>query len=402
MELRINNKRLEECSEEDFIALLHNEDYRESQYLDYKQEISFMMVSKELVAAKSAEFRSDICSFANTEGGYIIFGIKEREGLAIDLTGIDIINPDKAELDLRNKLAPIQPKTPLVKFSFVRLANGRFLVIIRIDRDNYAPYIHTEEEKNYRIYKREGNKKAVIGYTELRNLFFQSRVLDNEIYDFRKKRIQFYQEVDDQEHKQFLLFHFIPESFLTETKQLFLIERETHQSFRAVFSCTGIESLSIPNVDGLRYVSRQSAEEGVVFDSGVVEYFLPLSAPNERFVYKRQDGTFFASDSVWGYIDHVTQGYQEMMPGLYGKQRYFGCISVIGCKGVITSEDEYHIYYNKLDRDILLCHPIVFTDMDNKDTFYRELKQLHLEFLLSIGRKDRAVEDLIKVIESME
>ena len=126
---QINNKPILNCTEEDFKVLLHNPDYRENQFLDYKKDFAFLKVPKEKseqIAVKIIEFRNDICSFANAEGGYIIYGISDDQGTADEILGVDIDNPDKFELDLRNRLIPIMPKVPPVQFQFVPLNDPIF------------------------------------------------------------------------------------------------------------------------------------------------------------------------------------------------------------------------------------------------------------------------------------
>ena len=243
-----------ECTQADFEVLLHNPDYRENHYIDYKEDFSFLKTlkekaPKEKVLAKITDFRNDICAFANADGGYIIYGIRDNEGTAAELIGVEMDNPDKFELDLRNKLMPIMPKIPPVTFRFLHLDNGRYLVIAFIEHDYYAPYIHIEEQKNFKIYKRNGNGNTVINYTELKNMFVQSRVLEDEILQFRKQRINYYKDLDDKKFERFMLFQMIPESFQNYRIPLFIRERQTHQSFGAVFSGTNIDSHSFPWMD---------------------------------------------------------------------------------------------------------------------------------------------------------
>lgn len=51
----INNKSFLECNEEDLKVLIENPDYRENEYIDYKQNFSFLEVPKvykDLIAQK--------------------------------------------------------------------------------------------------------------------------------------------------------------------------------------------------------------------------------------------------------------------------------------------------------------------------------------------------------------
>ena len=160
---KINGKSFLECTEDDLKSLIDNPDFRESEYIDYKQTFAFLELPKGRDKnEKNSEFRSDVCSFANSNGGFLIFGISDVEGCASELVGIEIDNTDRFELDRRNNLISIQPKMPYLKFHFVKLMNEKYVVIIYIKRDNFAPYTHVEDEKNYKIYKRVGNKKQTI------------------------------------------------------------------------------------------------------------------------------------------------------------------------------------------------------------------------------------------------
>ena len=395
----LNNKTLLDCDLADFTVLLHNTDYRENQYLDYKKTIAFMEIPKEQNKErekKISAFRDDICSFANADGGYIIFGISEDNGMADELVGVDVNDADQLELDLRNKLAPIQPKVPPVVFRFIKLDNGRYLIVLRIEHDYYAPYTHIVDDKYNVFYKRDGNRNNLIRYTELRNMFVQSNTLDEEIVKFREKRISELRKTGDQRYHRFMLFHMIPESFLSERKQLFVLERQRHQSFRAVFTGTGLDSNSIPCVDGLRYVNAYGDEEAILYNNGIAEFILPLN----NYLTNTESGLFFCNDKIWNCIENVVQGYQTVIPDLFGNQRYFGCICIIGCKYAISECADYPKMNTEIDREELVCHPVAFMNIIDKDSFYSDLKNLHLEYYLAIGiRRNDKFRGLIAGIE---
>ena len=377
---QINNKSLLECTEDDFAEIINNPDYRENQCLEYKRMFSFQEVDKSKASERISEFRNDVCAFANTEGGYIVYGITDKEGMASSILGVDIVDPDKFELDLRNKLTPIMPKVPPVKFHFLKLTSEKYLVVMFVDHDYYAPYLHIEDQKNYKIYKRDGNGKVTIGYTELKNMFVQSRILESEILEFRKRRIEYYKE---QGIEQFMLYHIIPESFLNDRKELFLIERRKNISFAAVFSGAGIDNRSTPCVDGLRFVSAYEDKKAIIYNTGVVEFLLPL----KTYIGEVRERPYFFSNDVWTYIDSVSQGYQSLIPSYFGNQRYFGCISIIGCKDVTSEGSDLPHFDTAIDRNEIVCEPIVFTKIKDKDTFYLDLKRLHLDYLLALGIK---------------
>ena len=390
---KINNKELIDCEASDFEVLLNNPDYRENQYLDYKQDFDHLRIPKEKQVRddKIAELRNDICSFANAEGGYIIYGIEEKDGMAAAIKGIEIENVDSFELDLRNILEIIKPKIPSLEIKFVSIDAKRYLVVIRIEHDYYSPYINMDNEKKYNVFKRNGNKKIVVGYTELRNMFIHSRYLEDEILNFRNKRIEYYKG----SFERFILFHIIPESFLEDRKDLFIMEKQKHIFFGSVYSGTQIDSISFPCVDGIRYINMRGEEKGIIYNNGTAEFFLPLT----RYVTETQDGLCFYAEAVWKNIDCVLQGFRAIIPAIFGNQRYFGCITIFGCKDVISDELSNGVQHIHIDRNEIVCEPVPFTNIMDYDIFCLNYLKLHLEYYLSLGiRSGSKVDTLIEKI----
>ena len=115
--MKINNKEFGEWTADDLQVLLNDDAYRENNFIDYKVNFA-PLVDKCNKREKQAEFRNDVCSFANADGGYIFYGIGETSGVASILAGISIPNIDRFELDRRNELQAIRPTVPDVAFSF--------------------------------------------------------------------------------------------------------------------------------------------------------------------------------------------------------------------------------------------------------------------------------------------
>ena len=71
---QINGKSFLTCTEDDLKVLVENADYRENEYIDYKLNFAFLEIEKGPVRdSKKAEFKTDVCAFANADGGYLIF-----------------------------------------------------------------------------------------------------------------------------------------------------------------------------------------------------------------------------------------------------------------------------------------------------------------------------------------
>lgn len=368
--------------------IIGNPDYRENEYLDYKAMFSVDLYSKgkkEFEQAK-AELRNDVCAFANANGGYLIFGVQEEEGIPIELCGIEIKdNPDRFEMRLKNYLQTIQPKMPQCSFHFIQQDSGRYILIILVLHDAFAPYYHVENEKDYRFYKRVGNDKRPIVYTELRNMFIQSTALEMEIERFRKERIDFFR---DHGYKRFILIHVIPDTFTDSSfnKLVYILNRQTNHSLSNMFQSVGVLENTVPMVDGLlrRSDGQRYHIECRVFNNFVAEVFdslehdvVPIhhSSDKERL--------------EWNIVhDRVTSFVENTIPELkkhISTKRLFVCISIIGCMGVSTQMGAHNATVSAIDRDILLVPPCVFMDVTDSDELEEAMKRLDLEYYLSLG-----------------
>ena len=385
----INGKELISCAEDDFKVIVDNPDYRESEYIDYKLNFSFLECEKGREREqKKVEFKCDVCSFANADGGYLIYGVSDNNGCALSIEGIEIpdSNTDRFELARRNDLAGIQPKVPNVKFGFIPLKNGKYIVVIRIIRDSFAPYYYLEDEKNYRIYKRVGNGKKTISYNELKLMFNQSISLEKSVNDYVEGRINHYRFNDDLIGDQFVHIAIIPESFIDSNRKynVFLLDRNKTVDFGSVFNSVNCNHISIPCVDGMRFVPEcedLDYAECYVKNSGIVEMSLSLVNHIGR-------NNFLPWEWLWKRINDICLRYINMFKTLSSSERCFVCLSLVGCKDVETDNDDYiNDYIGRIDRDVIICDPIVLNmNSDNSEGYYL-LKKLKLSFLLSIGVK---------------
>ncbi len=396
----INGKDILNCNENDFNIILDNTDYAESGYIDYKTNFSLLEYSKGDSNRNKAlaEFRSDVCSFANADGGYLIYGIREDKGIAKEIIGIDILddNTEKFQLERKNNLNTIMPKMPQILFNFVKLHNGKYLVVIFVKSDFYAPYIHIENEINYQIFKRVGNSKKSIGYTELKRMFNNSLSIENEILNYRQSRIHYFYNLSDTEnnkYSQFLLLHIIPDTFMDSThrKNLFVKYKKANTNFQQIFNSYGCSSWPIPNVDGLRFTSYHMYEECQLTNDCIAEAFEPLrDLINIGYRPDIYPNGFFAHVAVWENIDNCVRTYIEKMKTILDTQRIFVGISVIGCKDVV-SEQAIGLSGNVLiDRNTIICHPIVVDNIHEDDAVELSMKMLQIEFLLSLGVKSNS------------
>ena len=400
---QINGKSFLSCTENDLNVLVENADYRENEYIDYKLNFAFLEIEKGPVRdSKKAEFKIDVCAFANADGGYLIFGIGDKNGCASEIKGIDIKNndTDRFELDRRNDLNGIQPKTPQIQFSFIQLASGKYVVVMYIKHDSFAPYVYLEDEKNYKIYSRYGNGKRIMTYSELRQMFNQSLSLDQAVLSYIHQRIDYYRSLGDSFGNSFVHLCFIPETFMDTSyrQNMFILERLGKYNFSSIFSAFRCDTSSIPCVDGVRYIPYSDEfehAEGYVRNNGIVEACMSL------------DGVLKTSDKYpdgflpWGWLldKHKSFVYQysQVFRQINTGERVFLCLSIVGCRNVVTNDQGFQYdYTGKIDRDEVICDPIEILRIDNDDEISFTLKKLQIAFLLAIGVKyDDSLKKLI-------
>lgn len=388
----INGRSFLDCNYTDLQLLIDNLDYRENEYIDYKQNFAFLeMEDKKVKESKKIEFRNDICSFANTEGGYLVFGVSEDNGCATEITGITISNKntDSFELNIRNTLNGIYPRLPNIKFHFVETPDDKYVVIIHIKHDSFVPYTHIEEQKNYKFFKRSGNKKVIMTYAELRNMFNQSLSLGKEIQNYRKERIDYYKslsETDDDVYSKFILFHIIPDTFLDADyyQNMFAIEKGRKISFTSIFKGFSCNTASTSCVDGLRFQQfRPTLTPSVCYlnNNGIIECFLSLHKEPDIVNDKR-----FASEDFWVKIKDTINEYIKRFDEEKLAERVFLCLSIMGCRGIISEASIITPPFKSvIDRDNIVCAPVEIEDIANKGKVDIAIKKFYIEFKLSIG-----------------
>ena len=395
----INGKSLLEINKDDLSVLINNPDYRESEYIDYKRNFAFLELKKDSTEYKDKiiEFKNDVCSFANSEGGYLIFGISDNKGIAESIIGVNISddNTDRFELERRNDLMSISPKTPLLKFLFIKIGNSKYVVVIYIKSDNYAPYLHLKNQQSYYAYTRSGNGKRYMTYNELKNKFNQSIRLEKEIYNYRLERINFFKDKLATNENKFFLIQFIPETFIDSSYNInpFVLKQVKNVDFSDIFYTLHCGNIYVPCVEGLHFISSPESgykNEGLIANNGVVECFCPL-VQGDLLNAKN----YFYWGYLWPKIETMFTRYVEVFKNIFSNRKIFIGISIVNCKNVLVSDN----YNDVIDRDLIVSNPIVLNDIVNDKEYEVVKKQLYIEFLLSLGIKRE--EKLLEILEEL-
>ena len=173
------NKTLELITKEDIVALLES-GTAESKTLEYKRQLP-------VGPDESRKILRVICSLANTNGGDLIYGVEEHNGVPQALPGIDATDEDGIRLRVENSIrSNITPRPNNVQLKFVPSDSGRSFLVIRVKKSWNGPH---RLEQDGHFYARNSAGCYTLDVGELRQAFsFSSSVVDR-IRQFRVERL---------------------------------------------------------------------------------------------------------------------------------------------------------------------------------------------------------------------
>src|SRR5687768_14126573 len=137
----------------------------EGLHLDYKRD------TYGTSDADKKELLKDVSAFANVNGGHIVIGMDEAEGIASNLCGFKPADIDVEVSPLDQIIRTgIEPRIPGCRLKSVRLANQSHAIVIRIPRSWRLPHRVCAQNSN-RFFVRNSAGAHEAGMDELRNLF---------------------------------------------------------------------------------------------------------------------------------------------------------------------------------------------------------------------------------------
>lgn len=183
--MTIKYKPLEAITEQDLLDLVTNE-VGEGRDIEYKQELKYS--DKQDKVKLLAAF----ASFANTNGGDIVFGIREdpNTNLPQEVCGIQIDSEDKLVRTLENIAQDgLEPRLPYIQIYRVPLpSKNSSALIVRIGRSFAGPHM-IDFDKVCRFYGRNSKGKYIMDVRQIRAAFDLSGTLTDRTHSFRNERL---------------------------------------------------------------------------------------------------------------------------------------------------------------------------------------------------------------------
>lgn len=175
-------KATEDVRESDLLELLTNK-VPEGTFLEYKSALPSGL------DAEKVKFLRAVSSFANTQGGDLIYGVDASQGIPTGITGLGNISEDAERLRLENLCRDgLQERLRTLHMRFVRLSSGSSVLVIRVPRSWSGPHRVVLAGGGH-FYARNSGGAYQLDVPQLRSAFLLAQSVGERIRDFREQRL---------------------------------------------------------------------------------------------------------------------------------------------------------------------------------------------------------------------
>lgn len=169
------SKPLADLTEADLLRLVEDE-VREDVEIDYKVRLE----------TDCQEFARDISAFANSKGGYLVYGMSEVDELPNALVPLEGFDPGTAIGRMTSWAQEHVRPRPTLQFKPVQLEAGGAVMVVEVPRSWVGPH---EVRQEHRFYHRTQHGKAPMDVDQLRLAFSQDRDFLHAVETFHARRI---------------------------------------------------------------------------------------------------------------------------------------------------------------------------------------------------------------------
>lgn len=362
------NKNLKEISIEDVQSLIDN-GVCENKNLDYKRELHIDTDSDK------KEFLADISSFANSNGGDIIFGIEEdtEEKIPTELVGIHYENADVLIRKLEDFIRQsIQPIILNIEYKLIEISDNKCILIIRIPQSLIGPH-RVEYKGHNKFFTRNNKGKYQMDVNELRLSFNSGLNLEKRIEDFKMNR---YYEILSNKYNKLIndspifVIHYIPLSALNDFSNLSI--NDIKKSMTKVNSTAlGYGYSKRITLDGVAmdYKENERSSFALYKNNGIIE------KATTNFFRKQYEFTSISPSPIIDYIN----GYQvldKIISDFNEVKEYYTNVgvsapliiacSILNAQGFTIPTRDWYDILGKVDRDILLIDNLYIENFNDK------------------------------------
>lgn len=240
----------------------------EGLHLDYKRETYGSRDDNK------KELLKDVSAFANANGGHIVIGIDETEGVASQLCGITVVDID-VEVSRLDQIirTGLEPRIPGIRVRAVPLGSQSHAIVVRVPRSWRLPHRVCAQNSN-RFWIRNSAGAHEASMEELSHLFTLSASAMDRARAFRAERMELITSGKGSRplagNGRFIL-HIIPLSAVSSTTIIDLAQ--VHGQRGAFWPLGSTNGLTRFNFEGLINEGGGDTNDGYtqVFRNGTIE-----------------------------------------------------------------------------------------------------------------------------------
>ncbi len=197
---------------------------RESRTLEFKREVHLRTIDDK------KEFLRDVTALANTDGGYLLIGIDEQDGVAERI--VPVPEPQAFQQTALNLLRySVKPQIFGLRIWPVEVEQGEYIVVIYVPMSWNRPHmVALKGERGFWGRNEEG--KYPLDVATLRSLFLWGQAVEERLEYFRAERVAWLLARDSQ--TPYALLHFVPFSALQPGGRIHFPNPEVGQLFSFV------------------------------------------------------------------------------------------------------------------------------------------------------------------------
>ncbi len=153
-----------------------------------RRSIEYKRVLPDNSDKDKAEFRGDVISLANTDGGDILYGVPAEDGVPVGPFGLGAADVDKEKLRLEGMIREIVPRLPAHAIESFGGYEGGEILVIRVEKSWLAPHAVRSNE-SFRFYYRTSAGKQPMDIDQVKRAVLAADQMPARVREFRSTRL---------------------------------------------------------------------------------------------------------------------------------------------------------------------------------------------------------------------
>ena len=220
------------------------------------------------------EFLKDVSALANSQGGHLVLGVEESDGVATAITALGVTDADKELLRLEQLArAGLEPHVSGLKMKAIPIHSGGHVLLVRVPRSWNSPH-RVKAQGDNRFYARHSTGVYQPDVQELKGMFNDAASALEHARSFRDERITEIQTNTDENRLAGggrLILHVLPVAALSGRT---MVDLEQIKSMRTDFR-TISQSSTMSAFNYYGYINQDSVDRNTgytqVFRDGKIE-----------------------------------------------------------------------------------------------------------------------------------